>query len=84
MVIDEQKKAQIILSDEVAELSESQIEDLRGSAGSLVSLLSADPPPLKMVSSLLKSMLKVLRPLTGSEIRMLADDGNDGSTKLNS
>ena len=45
MAIDEQKKAQIILSDEVAELSESQIEDLRGSAGSLVTLLSADPPP---------------------------------------
>ena len=84
MAIDERKRTAIIASDEVAELSDSQIEELRGSAQSLVSLLSDDRPQLKMVSSLLKSMLKVLRPLSGVEIHRLADDGNNGPPKLDS
>ena len=69
MVVDEQRRAEILTSSEIAELSAPQTELMRETAQSVVTLLSEDRPPMKEVQLQLLNMLKMLRPLSGDELR---------------
>ena len=82
MAIDERKRAELIASTDLAELSDEQIEELRESARSLVALLDGDPPMMREAHSRLLEMMRMLRPLTGEDIQRLSrevsrEDGDD-------
>ena len=69
MAVDERRRAEILCSSEIAELSASQLELMRETAQSVVTLLGEDPPLMRDVHMQLLNMLKMLRPLSGDDLR---------------
>ena len=68
MVVDEQRRAEMLTSSEIAELSAPQTELMSETAQSVVTMLGEDPPPMQEVRMQLLNMLKMLRPLSGDEL----------------
>ena len=76
MTVDERKRGELIASNEIAQLGEQKIEELRDFVKSAAAHLE-DPPMLGELHNVLLSMMQILRPLTGAEIRKMADDGEE-------
>ena len=76
MTVDERKRTELIASDVIAQLSPARVKELRESADALVQQL-VEPPQLGEVHSTLLAMMRLFRPLTGEDIRRLADDSAD-------
>ncbi len=78
MAVDERRRTEILTSSEIAVLSAPQLELMRETAKSVVTLLSEDQPPMQEVRMQLTNMLKMLRPLSGDELSAYIKDKPTG------
>ena len=71
----EKRRAALILSPAIAELSPKQVNQLRSLASAVVHHLE-DPPLIELVRPVLLEMMKILRPITAADFRRMTEDGD--------